>query len=436
MPLVHDPERVVRAQEPGVLADGRARPPVRVVHPPPGERLDRAVVHVHRDDRVLADRARAHGANVSRRQEVDRHLLALVPGEADVGDLPREDQIDVPDGEIEVAAAAPRVVHVHGLIADPEPELLGERRGHDDERQAVAGARRERLRRIPGRHRVVLDLELAPAVERVEQSLLAALRAQFVRDLDAEVALHVVAQRKDVADADRLRRRGEQAIVEQRGDGRHRRRARASGEDHGQEQDRPALHPASPLLAHDCASAHAPRVAVAAVAAGTSRCPTQHPPPARRSFHPQAGPTRGRATPGERFILSPKARTGATRGPRAVGANRSGTSASAAILAAVPWRNRRGQGEAGGGGAPPRSDSASLAATVTVRTSRGSARPRIATSAEGSASAASPRSFAPRRRARLRSRGPSSCPADARRRSPRRRARCTRDCRDNRCRRR
>ena len=70
---------------------------------------------------------------------------------------------------------AQRLVDVHLLVLDVEAELLGERRGHDDQRQAVAGTRGKGLRRVARPLGVVLELELALAVEGVVERPLPAL---------------------------------------------------------------------------------------------------------------------------------------------------------------------------------------------------------------------------------------------------------------------
>lgn len=55
-----------------------------------------------------------------------------------VGLVRGERQVDVPDRHVDVPVAPDGVVDDHLLVAHAEAELLGERRGHDDERQAVA----------------------------------------------------------------------------------------------------------------------------------------------------------------------------------------------------------------------------------------------------------------------------------------------------------
>ena len=67
--VVDDAERVVRRHEARLLDDCLARVPVRVVSLAHRQRLDRAVVHVHRDDRGLVDHPDALTVQVGRRQE-------------------------------------------------------------------------------------------------------------------------------------------------------------------------------------------------------------------------------------------------------------------------------------------------------------------------------------------------------------------------------
>ena len=138
-------QRVVRDPVARRLPQRLARPPVRVVAAAGGERLDRPVVHVHRDDDLLADRRRAQRPDVARRKEVDRGRGGFGRPHADaVADAPlvgaslAEDDVDVPDRQVDVAAARERLLGVHLLVFDVEAEFLGERRGHDDQRQAVA----------------------------------------------------------------------------------------------------------------------------------------------------------------------------------------------------------------------------------------------------------------------------------------------------------
>jgi hypothetical protein len=170
MALVDETERVVRAQERGFVRYRRTRPPVRVVEVAGGERLGGPVVHVHRNDGLLADGSPDQAARVLRRHEVDRHqvLLAFRP---DVAASIAQDQIDVPNEEFDVAASAQRFIGDDALELDRQSQLLGQRPGHDDERQAVAAARSERLRGVAGHDGVVIELELTRRVERLEQAV-------------------------------------------------------------------------------------------------------------------------------------------------------------------------------------------------------------------------------------------------------------------------
>ena len=63
--------------------------------------------------------------------------------------------------------------------------------------------------------RVVVELELAALPDGVGKTLAGALAAQIGGDVDAEVSLHLVAQREHVLGADALGRRLEQPVVEQ-----------------------------------------------------------------------------------------------------------------------------------------------------------------------------------------------------------------------------
>ena len=120
-------------------------------------------------------------------------------------------------GEQQVAAAAPRLLHVGALEAHRELQLVRQRRRHQHQRQAVAGAGVERLGGGLGGGRVVLELELGAAVERIDQPGLRALGADLVGDVDREIAAHRVAHLEHVVGADPLGRRGEQVIGEQAG---------------------------------------------------------------------------------------------------------------------------------------------------------------------------------------------------------------------------
>ena len=86
--------------------------------------------------------------------------------------------------------------------------------GHDDERQAVAGTGGERLRRIAGHRRVVLELEVAVVVKGVDHRELAAAGLGARLDLLVEVPAHLVGEREDVGGIDPLGRSRELRIVE------------------------------------------------------------------------------------------------------------------------------------------------------------------------------------------------------------------------------
>ena len=160
--------------------------------------------------------------------------VALRPG---VEETPAERDVDVAARDQQVAGAAPGVVEVGGPIADGHAQLLGERGRHDHERQAVAVAVGERRRRVLGARGVVLELELGVLLQRLHQAELRALGPDLVGDVDRQIAAHGIAQREDVVGADRLLRRREQAIGEQRV-GRRRRRGGAAGEEGGDDEER------------------------------------------------------------------------------------------------------------------------------------------------------------------------------------------------------
>ena len=235
MTHVDDAQRVVGAEEGRVLAQGEHRPRVGVVEPARGERFGGPVARVHRQHRRFADLVRLHPLDVFGRQEVDGQG-AQVAGRLRVHHAAADSHVDVPRREQQVAGAAPGLVEVGALVDHRQAQLMRERRGHDDQRQAVAGARVERLRRRLGARGVVLELELRLLVKRLDQAHLRALEAQLVGDVDGEVAFHRVADGEHVVGADRLARRAERPRGEQRrrcfGD---RRRACAGGQEAGSE---------------------------------------------------------------------------------------------------------------------------------------------------------------------------------------------------------
>ena len=202
VPPVDDAERVVGAQELRVPPDRRACPPVGVVDPPRRQRLGRAVVQEHRDDRLLGDRPRARARRALRGDEIDRQQVASVP--AHLRDPVAQGHVDVADDELDVAAPADRLVRGHALEPDRQVEALCERCRHDDERQAVAGARGESLRRVARHRRLVLEPEQPGGRERGDQTLPAAPGAQERGDVDAEVLPHLGAEREHVVGVDAL----------------------------------------------------------------------------------------------------------------------------------------------------------------------------------------------------------------------------------------
>ena len=64
---------------------------------------------------------------------------------------PADRDVDVAAAQQQGAVAAPGFFGVGAVVFDLQAELLGQRRGHHHQRQAVAGARIERLRGIAGR---------------------------------------------------------------------------------------------------------------------------------------------------------------------------------------------------------------------------------------------------------------------------------------------
>jgi hypothetical protein len=112
--------------------------------------------------------------------------------------------VDVPDDELDVAAAGDRLIRGHALEPNRQVKALGERGSHDDEREAVARACCKRLRGIPRHRRIVFELEQAWARKRVDESLPRAAGAQERRDVGAQVLPHRRAQREHVIGADAL----------------------------------------------------------------------------------------------------------------------------------------------------------------------------------------------------------------------------------------
>ena len=259
MALVDDAQRVVRAREARVLGDCRACPPIGIVQLTVDERLDRAVVQVHGDDRLLVDHPRVQAPEFPRQQEIDRQV-GLVLANQEIGRIVQpgymraQRHVDVTDEEVDVAAAPPGFVQECALVGDRQSHLLGEGRRHDDQRQAVPGTRRERLRGVAGLGGVVFELELALAVQRFEQALLSALGLGDRSDRGAQVLLHLGAHREQVVRADALGRGPEPLVVEKALDAWRQRGRRAGGKQQRKQQDSPGFHLASPFPAGSKAS--------------------------------------------------------------------------------------------------------------------------------------------------------------------------------------
>jgi hypothetical protein len=77
--------------------------------------------------------------------------------------------VDVADQQVELAGARPALVDVGLAELDRQVERAGEGRRHDDQRQAVPRAGGERLGRVAGDFRVVLEAQAARAEERVDE---------------------------------------------------------------------------------------------------------------------------------------------------------------------------------------------------------------------------------------------------------------------------
>jgi hypothetical protein len=191
---------------------------------------------------VARDRPSAHSGQLLRRQEVDGQEIGRRRSQADEGTAAAERQIDVADEELNVFAAAHGFVGQDGLERDGQTQRLCERGRHDHQRQAISRLRGKCLCRIPGHGRVVFDLEEPIPIDRVDQAVAGALGKEVHGDLALEEALHFRAEREDVVGADALRRRGEQAIVEQSRIARRHRDARAGGKQHGKKHDCPMFH--------------------------------------------------------------------------------------------------------------------------------------------------------------------------------------------------
>ena len=158
--------------------------------------------------------------------------------------------------EQQVAAAAPGLVGVGALVVDLQPHLLGKGRRHDHQRQAVAGARIEGLRGVARHRGVVLELELAALVQRIDERPLPPLAARMRCDLFVHVAPHLVVQREHVGGADPLRGRREQRVLEQRFVWRRRGGAGARGKAQTQQQRSPVAHRTHPSVERSIPLAH------------------------------------------------------------------------------------------------------------------------------------------------------------------------------------
>ncbi len=121
----------------------------------------------------------------------------------------------MPAREHQAVGPGPRLVGEDALEVDLEAQLLGERRRHDHERQAIARSGVEGFGGIARHRRVVFDLELFLAVERFVEGALAAPGLDEIGDLDPEVVAHRVAAREHQVGAHALRRRGEEVVVKQ-----------------------------------------------------------------------------------------------------------------------------------------------------------------------------------------------------------------------------
>ncbi|HET7362058.1 MAG TPA: hypothetical protein VFJ70_00660 [Burkholderiales bacterium] len=214
VPYVQHAEGVVRTHERRIHAYRLARPPIAIVEPAAHQRLGRPIVHEHGDDGGLLERAGTQPAQLARRNEIDGDRLGGVVQGARIGVALAQRHIDVPVQEIDVAVAAPHVSDRGLVVRHLQPQLLRESPGHDDERQAVAAARVERLGGRARARAVVLELELALR-HRVDQRLAYAVAADRQRELLAQEAPHRIAHRKDVRPVDALGRRREQRVLEE-----------------------------------------------------------------------------------------------------------------------------------------------------------------------------------------------------------------------------
>ena len=160
-----------------------------------GQCFGGTVVEVHRHDRLLFQGSCALSAQFVLRQEVDGQAFTLTAAEGASCRRRPEHQVDVAAGQVEVPAAAVKVVDLHGLETDRQAQVAGEAGGHDHQRQAVAGSRCKGLRSTARGAGVVVQLQLALLVERVDQLAprvgLAGQRRQHARGVGAHLVAHV-----------------------------------------------------------------------------------------------------------------------------------------------------------------------------------------------------------------------------------------------------
>ena len=88
------------------------------------------------------------------------------------------------------------------MVPDRDIDLLRERGSHDDQGQIIAGSCGGCLRRIPGDPRVLGELELVLAVERINEGPLPIFGAKLAGDMGTQVLLHIVIERNDIMGTD------------------------------------------------------------------------------------------------------------------------------------------------------------------------------------------------------------------------------------------
>ncbi|KAF1858546.1 hypothetical protein Lal_00015064 [Lupinus albus] len=247
--LVDHAQRVVGDRVRRLHRHRGARPPVGVVDLAQHEVFRGAVVEVQGDDVIFFQLARGETARLRRRQEVDDQfvLRRLVVQQAVAFAVAQRD-VDVRRHEVDAAVAAPRFLREHAAEVHRHPELAREGGRHDDERQAVAGARSIGLGGRAGAAGFVFEHQGALAVQRVDQAPFRALVALLRFECGTvHVGPHGGAQREQVARADGFRRRLERRVGEQRGRRGRLRRAGAAGQQqrHYDQQGRQAFHVSS-----------------------------------------------------------------------------------------------------------------------------------------------------------------------------------------------